>query len=669
MMGTDDEKRSTATDGRELRVLMVEDSADDVLLVEHEIRRTGLKPVIAQVQSFDDMKAALERSRWDIILSDHNMPHFSSQDALALLQHMGQDIPFILVSGSIGEDQAVQAMKAGAHDYVMKDKLNRLVPAILRELREASSRTARRKAEEALRLSEQRFRELVEQIPAVTYIAGLDEDRTAFYISPQISAMLGVSQDDHRHLWRRFLHPDDRERVALELAHTREHLKPFSCSYRMVSPDGRTVWFQDDAAVVRDDSGRPAYLRGFMQDITARRRTEEALSERDEQLRKVQKLEAIGRLAGGVAHDFNNLLTPILGYAKLLQENAVGGGEDQGACVDEIVRAAERAANLTRQLLAFSRKQIPQLRPVQINHVVADMERFLRRTIGEDIELVTKLLPELGWVRADPTHVEQVIMNLGLNARDAMSGGGRLEICTENVELTDADSIARADLPAGAYVLLRVSDTGDGMSNEVREHVFEPFFTTKSEGKGTGLGLSIVYGIVQQCHGSIRLDSEPGRGTTFDIYFPRVEAPSERLPSTPPNEVPRGQEEVLVVEDEGMVRRLTVRILSSLGYQVTEASSGTEALAARRHRNRAFDLVLTDVVMPQMGGRELADELARFGDTSRVIYMSGFTQDELVLRGLERNPDRPLLMKPFTREVLARAVRDALGARGTEAVR
>jgi PAS domain S-box-containing protein len=640
-----------------LRVLLIEDSEDDAALILHALRRGGYEPQAERVQDEATLRAALQRGPWDVVLSDHCMPQFESMDALRLVREHDPDLPFIIVSGSIGEELAVHAMRAGAHDFVMKDQPGRLAPAIERERRDAEIRRARRRAEEALRLSETRYRELVEELPAVTYIAGLDDNRPVFFISRQIEALLGQDARDHRHLWRDCIHPDDRARVRTELAAARERAGSFVCEYRLQRSDGRSVWIQDHGLVVTDQQGVAAFMRGFMLDITERKQAELALQQREEQLRQSQKLEAIGRLAGGVAHDFNNLLTPILGYGRLLQQDLADHPE-HGLFVEEMVRAAERAAKLTRQLLTFSRHRPEERKAWDLNVVLTDLHRFLRRTLGEDVELVSLLSEEPVVVEADRTNLEQVIMNLAVNARDAMPRGGRLTIRTVATTFTPEQG-GRSGVAPGEYVLLSVRDTGTGMTADVREHLFEPFFTTKAEGHGTGLGLSIIYGIVKQGGGHIEVDTEPGQGSEFRVYLPRL--PSHLATPEPARAAPApgGQETLLLVEDEDAVRDLAQHLLLSLGYRVLTAASGTEALAVWSRHEGEVQALVSDLVMPHMGGRELAAALRARRPGLPVLFISGFVRE-----GGPVGPEfeAPILMKPFARDDLARAVRQVLDA-------
>ena len=388
-------------------------------------------------------------------------------------------------------------------------------------------------------------------------------------------------------------------------------------------------------------------------------RTEE-LRRSEEQLRQSQKLEAVGQLAGGIAHDFNNLLTVINGNSELLLRGL--RDEKQSERVQEIRKAGERAAQLTRQLLAFSRKQVLQPVVLNLNSIIPDTDKMLRRLIGADVDFLTSLEPELWPVKADPGQIEQVLMNLAINARDAMPQGGKLTIQTANVYLDESYAHGHAAaVSPGPYVMLAVSDTGHGMDAETRSRIFEPFFTTKEKGKGTGLGLSTVYGIVKQSGGNIWVYSEVGRGTTFKIYLPSVaEASEQRAPEAAPREgVPQGSETVLLVEDEEVVRRLARDILELNGYRVLEAADCREALSLCESHEGPIHLLLTDVVMPQMNGRELSECALALRPAMRVLYMSGYTDDSIVHHGV-LDAGVAFLEKPFTPDAVARKVREVL---------
>ncbi|HYD51802.1 MAG TPA: ATP-binding protein, partial [Gemmatimonadaceae bacterium] len=396
--------------------------------------------------------------------------------------------------------------------------------------------------------------------------------------------------------------------------------------------------------------------QGFNAAVADRKRAEE-------DLRQSQKMEAVGRLAGGIAHDFNNLLTVIKGNTALALSD-LDANEDLKVELAEVERSAERASSLTRQLLAFSRKQILQPRLLSLNDVMRDLGRMLRRTVGEDVTLTIEPDPELGWVRADPGQIEQVLLNLVVNARDAMPTGGTLRLATRNVDAGEAQQ-AHAEAESIAYIALEVQDTGCGMSAAVREQIFEPFFTTKAKGKGTGLGLSTVYGIVKQSGGFVRVESEPGVGSTFTVFLPRVlAAPAERS-SVDPSPCVEGSATVLLVEDEDALRRLAARVLTRRGYRVLVANGGDEALAIAAAHDGAIDLLLTDVVMPGMSGRELAERLATLRPETKLMYMSGYTEDAIVRHGVSGH-ETAFLQKPFTPDALLRGVQAVLEPAVTE---
>lgn len=454
------------------------------------------------------------------------------------------------------------------------------------------------------------------------------------------------------------IHPEDRSKVQLALDEALRSGGPYVCDHRALLPDGTIRVMHGLGEVVTDEQGKPIRIIGTTQDITEAERAEAALRRSEEQLRQSQKMEAVGRLAGGVAHDFNNLLTVITCYSSMSLRQ-MDKAHPLRKNTEEVAAAAERAASLTGQLLAFSRKQVLQPRIINLNETVSGMEKMLRRLIGEDIELCTMFDPELGHVKADPGQFEQVILNLGVNARDAMPRGGKLSIQTANVTLDQKTRFRNRDLDVGEYVMVAISDTGIGMTGEVRSHLFEPFFTTKGVGRGTGLGLATCYGIICQSDGDIRVYSELDCGTTFKIYLPRVDAPaSPGRDSTESDTLPEGRESILIVEDEGAVRRLAASVLRGAGYQVQEARDAIEGLALIQSR-QPFDLVITDVIMPKMSGKDLYDQIKAIAPRIKVLFMSGYTDDALAHHGV-LGPELCFLEKPFSPSRLAHKVRDVI---------
>ena len=522
---------------------------------------------------------------------------------------------------------------------------------------EQAARASAQAAAQALRESEAVLQRAMEvgQIGSWTSSA---EDGGALEWSQEVFRIFGVDPAEFRGDREDFLarvHPEDLPSLSAAREEAITSGQPFRLDHRIVRPDGAVRWVHERADVQRDAQGRPLRFIGVVQDITERKLAEDALQQAEEQLRQSQKMDAIGRLAGGVAHDFNNLLSIITGRSELLLRQAAlapAGRRD----IELIHRTADRAASLTRQLLAFSRKQVLQPKVLDLNTVVANMGRMLRRVIGEDVDLVVVARPGLGRVSADPGQLEQVILNLAVNARDAMPGGGRLTIETADVDLDERHAHRHPGVRPGRHVMLAVTDTGLGMEPAIRDRIFEPFFTTKEIGRGTGLGLSTVYGIVQQSGGTIWVYSEPGHGTTFKIYLPSVDEPAQdaEAPPVPPR---GGTETVLLCEDEPDLRELTKEVLEEYGYRVLEAGDGREALEVLEGFSDKIDLLLTDVVMPRMNGSELAARLTRERGV-RVLYMSGYTETSVV-RGAAA-PGAGFLQKPFSPVSLARAVRELL---------
>lgn len=455
------------------------------------------------------------------------------------------------------------------------------------------------------------------------------------------------------------VHPDDRPRVNKIMAESLRTHQPFVCDHRVVLPDGSMRVMQGRGEVLVNDRGEPVKMFGIVQDITEAKLAQEALERSEEQLRQAQKMKAVGQLAGGVAHDFNNLLTVINGYcAMALQKDEEV--QPLRKNIEEIQKAADRASSLTTQLLAFSRKQVLQPHVLQLNDVVSGMEKMLRRLIGEDIEFSTSFDPALRNVKADPGQIEQVIMNLVVNARDAMPRGGKLTISTSNVIVDYSTKYRNRTLEVGEYVMLDISDNGVGMTEEVKTRLFEPFFTTKGLGKGTGLGLATCYGIICQSGGDIRVYSEPNSGTTFKIYLPHTDAALEPVAKVNLGTLPVGTESILIVEDDSSVRELAVTILRNCGYQVQESNNAFEALSLIK-RNPKYDLVLTDVIMPQMSGKELHDQIKSQLPQIKVLLMSGYTDDALAHHGV-LDEGFFFLEKPFSPAKLARKVREVLDA-------
>ncbi|HEV8266253.1 MAG TPA: response regulator [Gemmatimonadales bacterium] len=635
-----------------LRVLLVEDRDSDAEIVERELNRAELDCQTRRVQADEEFRHELVAFAPDIVLADYSIPGFGGMAALEILQRVAPLVPLLIVTGSLDEETAAECIKAGAADYVLKTHLARLGPAVRGALALRRSRAEKAEAEAALRTREQRFRALVEH--SWDAVALFAPDGTVLYGSPATTRLLGY--DLAEFVGRNALdliHPDDRatlvERLGEAAARPRHRVDVMA---RVRHKDGSWRYLEGVFTNLLDDPSVGAIVNNY-RDATERRSLEE-------QVIQAQKMEAVGRLAGGVAHDFNNILTAITGYTDLLLAD-LPADDPRRADVDEIHRAAQRAAALTQQLLAFSRRQVMQPRVLELNALVGDIEKMLRRLIGEDIALTTVLEPEAGNVRADPNQLQQVLLNLAVNARDAMPGGGRLTIETRSAQLDASYASEHRSVAPGRYALLAVSDTGVGMTEATRSRLFEPFFTTKEMGKGTGLGLATVYGIVKQSGGHIWVYSEPDHGTTFKIYLPRVDEPAEPLEMLVAASPERldGTETILLVEDETAVRAVARLLLERQGYTVLEAPNGPAALALLDAGAVGVDLLLTDVVMPGMSGRALAERVTALWPGVRVIFTSGYTDDAIVRHGV-LEPGLDYLQKPYRPDGLLRKVREVL---------
>ncbi len=494
------------------------------------------------------------------------------------------------------------------------------------------------------------FRKLVQEIPAIIYVDAADDVGSAMYISPKLEEYIGYSADDwysSPDFFVQILHPDDRERLLGEIAFNNAGNRNRS-EYRVISKSGEVVWFYDESIPERDSQGRVVQTRGCMIDITDRKRAEAELSRKDDELRQAQKMEAIGLLAGGIAHDFNNLLTVIRGNVSLLVDDLGSSDPVTAEALRDVDEAAGRAAELTAQLLTMSRKQVRQPTVLDVGAVVRDLERMLGRTIGEDIRVSIAVADGLTRIRADRTQIEQLVLNLAVNARDAMPAGGKLRI-----EVT----------PSPGQVCLAVTDSGTGIPDSIRNQIFDPFFTTKPLGKGTGLGLSTVDGIVKQNLGTITVSSPPEGGTRFEVTFPAsFEEPAPEADAQDCRHRTSGSGTILVVEDEAALRDLVVRTLTRDGYRVLSAADGSAALAMITSDPTGIDLLLTDVVMPGMGGRAVVEAARKVRADLNHLYMSGYTDDEILRRGIAHD-EANLLPKPFTPIELLDAVADTLETR------
>jgi PAS domain S-box-containing protein len=615
-------------------------------------------PILFKGNSLGSVLVGVNQS---VLLKAQNFAHgrifwlFASTLLLAVMGVIGISI---LITRSIHElASGVEELEQGRWGRSLrvysKDELGKLTESFNK-----MSRTIMEQQEEVSKYTRQ-LQTLSENAPFGMVM--IDKDGTYKYINPKFRELLGYDLKDipNGKTWFRKAYPDPnyRHHVISTWINDLEDFKSGGKkprTFAVTCKDGTEKII--NFIPVQLETGENLMA---CEDITELKRAEEEKAVLQEQLRQSQKVEAIGRLAGGIAHDFNNYLTVIKGYSELSRIELKEGDPLRGN-IDEIQNAAERAASLTRQLLAFSRRQVMEIKVLDLNTVLRDLDKMLRRMIGEDIELITLLAEDLGRAKADVGQIEQVIMNLVVNAKDAMPSGGKLTIETANVELDESYVRSHVDVKQGHYVMFSVSDTGVGMSPEVRERIFEPFFTTKEKGKGTGLGLSTTYGIVKQSEGHIWVYSEPGKGTTFKIYLPRVNEPLEDIrKEVLKEELPRGSETILIVEDEEEVRKLAGEVLKRQGYRILETFNGDDALVVCEGRKGPIHLMLADIVMPGKSGSELAKLLKPLCPEIKILYMSGYTDNAIVRHGvLEKGVN--YIQKPFTMEGLVRKVREVL---------
>jgi hypothetical protein len=645
--------------GDPLRVLLVEDNSDDAELILRAIGSAGFQPTSLRVETAADCRTALASEAWDLIVSDYSLPQFSAMGALACLHEHQRDLPFIVVSGTIDEESAVTILKAGAHDFITKQNLARLGPAIRRELQDARDRTARRGAQRDLKVQRDLLRLVIDTNPNLIFV----KDGAGRFVlaNRAVADLYGTSVEALIEQHDGAIGPDADGVARFDTADQevlRTGLPRFDDEKMIVDArSGARRWFESRRVPLILADGTQQVL-GIGTETTEQRSAQEALRVTEEQFRQAQKMEAVGQLAGGIAHDFNNLLTAILGYTELVLEQ-VGGNPDLAADVREIGKAGERARALTSQLLAFSRKQVLQPQVVDLNAVVREVEQMLRRVISEDIRFEIAVEPNLSRVKADPGQIHQVLMNLAINARDAMPRGGTLRIATANTMATIGEHRGDATPAPQRCVSLTVSDTGCGMDDEVCARIFEPFFTTKGPGKGTGLGLSMVYGVVTESGGRITVSSKRDAGTIFTINLP---AAGGGTTSSDSGEIVtanlRGHETILLVEDEQPIRHLVRKVLARYGYAVLEATDVGHALALAAQHPAPIHLLLSDIVMPELSGPDLAQRIVRHRRDMRVLYMSGFS-NRLAGPGV-LSGGVGVLEKPFTPERLATKVRECL---------
>jgi two-component system, cell cycle sensor histidine kinase and response regulator CckA len=631
-----------------MQILFLEDDRHDRQLLEKTLANEGLVCQITHAKTRREFESALEEAEFDLIISDYTLTTFSGTAALKAGKEFQPDTPFIFVADSIGEEQVVETLKGGATDFVLKNRLERLVPAIRRALREAHERKERRRAEERVRVQSSALEAVANGIILTDATGKILFGNKAFCAmtgyaleeilgkTPSFLSSGKHSADFFRSLWNTIL----TGRVWQgELINRRK--------------DGTLYTEEMTITPVHGKNGVISHFIAVKQDITKQK-------QRKEQLHQTRKMEAIGQLAGGIAHDFNNLLTVIHGNVQLVLMDEEELKEENRQCLNQIAEATERAADLTRQLLAFGRKQAIRFAPLNPNHVIGSLTKMLKRVIGEHISLRCDCPDDLPAVNADIGMMEQMLLNLIVNARDAMPHGGSITITAEAVSINAAQVESHPEGRTGQFVCITVSDTGTGIYPEYLPRIFEPFFTTKEAGKGTGFGLATVYGIVKQHRGWIEVSSQLGKGTTFKIFLPvsTADAVKKNAPSVKVVRSTR-HEKILLVEDDADVRTVTRGFLEGSGYQIWEAANGVEALNVWKTNAAQIDLLLTDVVMPGgLNGWELADRLSGERPDLKVILMSGYNSD----LPPKIQPHSLVLPKPFSLEILTETVRNCLDA-------
>lgn len=642
----------------QIKVLILEDNPSDALLVDHTLKDAKVSFTIKRVETKKDFLYELQNNIPDIILSDYRLPDFDGMAALRCAKKFTPQVPFIVLTGAINEETAVTCMKAGASDYILKDRLIRLPQAISSALEKNKAMEENRRAEQAILTSEIRYRRLFES--AQEGILLLDaETKKLMDVNPYMLSMISYERNEivGKELWEAGIFQDQNAfNEAFEQFGEEGHVYCEGMVLRTKGSEHINIEMNCNSYLVKDQW----VIQCNVRDITERKKAEEEREKMRAQLFQAQKMEAIGTLAGGVAHDFNNLMTAIQVSSDVAMMKA-SDGDTIVRELEEVRHAALRASGLIRQLLLFSRKHLMEFTAVNLNDNIENLLKMLHRLIGEDIKIKTLFDMDVKTIRADAGNIEQVIMNLALNARDAMPQGGELYLKTENqVFGTDI----RQQMPegrAGQFVCLTVSDTGIGMNKDTMTRIFEPFFTTKGSHKGTGLGLSVVYGIIKQHEGWITVESEPDKGSTFKLFFPTADQETDfnEVDHVPMDALRGSGERILLVEDEEKVREFTTRAIKKCGYQVFPTRSVKEALDVFETEKGRFDLVFSDVVLADHTGIELAEELLKKKPDVKVLLCSGY-MDHKSQWPLIRQKGYAFLQKPYALTELLQLIRDTI---------
>jgi len=645
-----------------LRVLMVEDSENDALLLIRTLKKNGYEPAAERVQTAQDMTSALLSHPWDIILCDFHLPGFSGIDAIELLKKMNIDIPLIVVSGAIGEETALDCIHRGASDYIMKGNLARLGLAVRRELEKKEMRARHKQDEEALRRSEEKFKTIANY--TVDWESWFGPDGKYLWVNPEVERITGYSADEVLAMpdfISVIIAREDRDSFLQHFQSALTGTRGDNLRIRYLHKNGSKLWLSVSWQSVFDTQDNFLGIRTSGRDITAVKQAEEERSNLEKQLFEAQKMEAIGTLAGGIAHDFNNILSGIMGYAELA---ALQTEESlRGKNIQQILFAAERARNLVKQILAFSRHVEQDKKPMDLQTVVQEALKLLHATIPTTIEIRQELTDQPTIIDADYTQMHQVILNICTNAAHEMGEKGGVIDVRLTREYISVEQAIEVHLKPGSHIKLSISDTGQGINPAIIGRIFDPFFTTKKIGEGTGLGLSVVYGIVKNHDGVVQVESRPGQGATFHIYLPCLEGQNKLPESSEAEPIPGGAERILFVDDEETLVELTKIILANLGYQVTACTDSRQALKLYESNPEGFDLIITDMTMPHLSGSELAQQIRKLRPGQPIILCTGYSSYINAEVAAELGI-KTFLLKPVARQELAVAVRNALDENG-----
>lgn len=636
-----------------LRILYLEDDPNDLEMVISMLEAEGFNCEVCHVETRDDFVESIERGAFNIILSDYTLPAFDGLMALEITKEKCPDVPFVLVSGTLGEEKAIEVLTRGASDYVLKERLSRLVPVVKRILKEVEERNERKQAEKTLE-EERKFIEEALDAQTDTFFVFEPSTGKAIRWNRAFSEISGYSDKEISAMKApdSYYDEEDLKKAAVAIEKILQVGKGV-LELSLITKDDRRILTEYSTSIVRDKGGNPKYLISVGRDLAERKKLEASLQQ-------AQKMDSVGRLAGGVAHDFNNALSVIIGFTELAIDEVDPTGRLH-ANLDEVLKAAKHATDITRQLMAFARKQTMTPEVLDLNKNVESMLKMLRRLIGEDIELAWLPGASLWPTKMDPSQINQVLANLCVNARDAIKGVGKVTIETDTVVFDAVYCADHAGFVPGEFVMLAVSDNGCGMDKEILDNIFEPFFTTKDVDKGTGLGLATVYGIVKQNNGFINVYSEPDKGTTIKIYLSRHEGKSVEIQRESTAEIPPGRgETVLVAEDDLSILKLAQQILDGLGYTVLTAGTPGEAIDLAKKHAGEINLLVTDVIMPEMNGRDLAQRLQSLYPGLKSMFMSGYTANVIAHHGV-LDEGMYFIQKPFSRRDLGTTVRKALG--------